>query len=153
MLWHVEIEMGPIEAVPRHTYILSRPKLTVPQAFIVQALLQAEQDSPKEVVFRATCATCRPNFYWQINGIPGFCCVDMPPQIDPMQVRATLASMTGLDDSRPYPKESELILELLDSEEADFDPPAFLVGHWLVSLASSDGPITLRRHIQITVQR
>jgi len=65
----------------------------------------------------------------------------MPQSLHGSQVRETLMQITGLDDSRPFPKVSNYILELEGEPEIGTDPPAVLRMRWQASLESIGAPI------------
>jgi hypothetical protein len=54
-------------------------------------------------------------------------------------------ALAGLDDSRPFPKQSEFMLELENKKEDDSDQAPVWKMRWLVSLAKPEDPIALKR--------
>ena len=108
---------------------------------IVESLLQAEEDQPLEVVFAATCAKPDGQFRWRAAS--GLCTLEMPQSLHGSQVRETLMQITGLDDSRPFPKVSKFILGLEGEPEIGTDQPPVLRMRWQVSLESIGAPIRL----------
>jgi hypothetical protein len=125
-----------------HTMIcrISEPPKDLALSYIVQALGQSEQDKPGDVFFGATCGN---EFTWLVEGHS--CSITMPPGLRGSQVRVALMALAGFDDSRPFPKQSEFILEIENKKEDDIDQAPVWRMRWLVSLAKPEDPIALKR--------
>jgi hypothetical protein len=100
--------------------------------YVLLALLQAEQDKPREIVLGKLCSSCEPSIYWRIDG--GICSLAMPAGLGGSQVREALESMAGFDKMEGFPKQSDLLVEVGESRM-----------DWVVILAGPESQVILRR--------
>jgi hypothetical protein len=120
---------------------------------ILQVLLQAEQGETREVVFGPSCRNRCGEFSWLEGGV--HTSMNMPDGLGGTQIREALISMTGLDQTVEFPKESNFVLEIpksqfilefpIDEEYAAQENTTWQRIRWGVSIFKSEGPIILRR--------
>ncbi len=96
------------------------------------ALLQAEEDNRRQVVFGKTCRTCEWIMYWDTDN--GICSLATPPGRAPAQLRETIVAMAGLESFGGFPKQSELVMQFGKTRMS-----------WQVSFTGPEDEITLRR--------
>ena len=121
--------------------------------FILQTMLQAEQDGASQLVFARSCRDVEGELGWIQAG--QHCSIQTPSGITGRQIREALMDMTGLDRFTEFPKESSVVLEIPASEfiqEFEVDEKYRTAENegwrqigWRVSVSTPDGPITLVR--------
>lgn len=142
--------------IHQHICRISGPSKDLAFKHFLQALFQSEQDKPSEIVFGPTCSKPDGEFTWSVEG--SRYSLGMPPGICGSQVRETLITTTGLDDSTVFPKELEFVLEVPqmpefilefpshnDSKYDTDEPITWQRMRWRVLLASREGRIIFRR--------
>jgi len=126
-----------------HQYIWrfesGRPESDLARKHIVEALLQAYQDNARKVVFGPSCATCRPEFHWTVEG--GSVWFAMPQDLDGSNVKRCLISLAGLDQSTELPKQTEMVLDFGTAQVNQESGVTRMC--WLVSMITPEGQITL----------
>ena len=126
------------------THLSGRPNNPA-LAYLVNALLQSEQDKPTEVVFRTTCANPEGELFWRIGNEKSIYGLKPPAGVRGTQVREALVQASGLNEFTAFPKESEFIFELEGTVPAEVDAaPAWRL-RWIVSQESPEHQIVLRR--------
>ena len=136
-----------------HQYVIrmsgSMKEMDPATRHILQALLQAAHDETRELAFGDS---CRSEFGWIAQDV--HVTIGMPDGLTGSQVREALTTMTGLDRLGEFPRESDFVLEIpesdfivefpIDKKYTDPETTKWRKLRWRISLSRSEGPIVLR---------